>query len=164
MVHGTRAFLPLVKERPAGRIANVSSLAGLLGSIGNAPYFTAKFAVRRFAEALRAELHGTGVKASVVYPGVVKMNLGASHPDYTETEQLAASRRYNSQPGITPERAASTIVRGLIKGKPRILVGPDVRAVDLLTRLLPGARDTLLHPVVVRMANRQLPEGQRTFR
>ena len=38
---------------------------------------------------------------------------------------------------MPPERAARIIVDGVEAGRPRILVGRDAKAVDLLVRLLP---------------------------
>jgi hypothetical protein len=38
---------------------------------------------------------------------------------------------------LSPDRAAEIIVRGVERGRGRVLVGSDARAVDLLQRLLP---------------------------
>ena len=37
----------------------------------------------------------------------------------------------------TPDQAAATIVAGMEAGKHRVLIGPDARMIDLLTRLFP---------------------------
>lgn len=163
VVNGTRAFLPQLKRRPSAALVNVSSLAGLMGSLGNSAYFAAKFGVRGFSEAVRAELQSTGVTVTIVFPGIVRTNLGASHPGYTEEERLEAVRRYNRQPGLSPEQAARKIVAGIERGKARVLVGPDAWAVDKLVRLFPGNVDRWIHPVVARLANRQRPDGRKSF-
>ena len=47
------------------------------------------------------------------------------------------AREFQSTAMTTPERAAGIIHRGVDKGKPRILVGPDAYLVDVLTRVTP---------------------------
>ena len=41
--------------------------------------------------------------------------------------------------GFIQEKAADQILVGMAKGKRRILVGMDVKALDLITRLFPGS-------------------------
>ena len=164
VIYGTRAFLPHLKQQCEAALVNVSSLAGLMGSLGNSAYFTAKFGVRGFSEAVRAELHNTGVKVTIVFPGIVRTNLGASHPGYTDAEREEAIRRYNAQPGVSPERAGAKIVKGIEKGKARVLIGPDAWGVDKLVRLVPGNTDRLFHAFIAKMANKQRPDGRKVFK
>ena len=71
VLHGLKAFLPLLKREPEAHIANVSSVFGLIGPAGQAAYSASKFAVRGLSEVLRAELDGTPVRVSVIHPGGV---------------------------------------------------------------------------------------------
>src|SRR5437762_3084418 len=80
---------------------------------------------------------------TAVYPGVVKTNLAASAPTYTDEERRRAVEIYHTQPGITPERAASRIVGAIERGTPRVLIGPDAWFVDKLVRLMPARSDRL---------------------
>lgn len=164
VIHGTRAFVPALKRRPWAVLANVSSAAGLLGTLGNSAYFAAKFGVRGFSESMRSELRATNVQVSIVYPGIVKTNLAGSFPDYSDAERAEAIRLYHRQPGISPDRAGRVIVRGIERARPRILVGPDVWAVDKLARLSAGRLDAVLHPFIVRMVNSQRVDGRKAFR
>ena len=66
----TRYALPHLKAR-RGLVVGVSSLAGKHGVPGRTAYSPSKFAQAGFLEALRAELLGTGVDVTVVFPGVV---------------------------------------------------------------------------------------------
>jgi 3-dehydrosphinganine reductase len=77
-VYALKAVLPGMRQRRQGAVVLVSSGAGLFGFFGYTAYAPSKFAVRGLAESLRAELQGSGVHVSVVYP-----------PD-TDTPQLAA--------------------------------------------------------------------------
>ncbi len=61
-------FLPAMVERGSGHIVNISSLAGWIGSHGLSAYCASKYGLRGFGEALAADLEGTGVHVTNVYP------------------------------------------------------------------------------------------------
>lgn len=69
--HAASVLLRPMIERGSGQIITVSSIAGVIPFPGNAAYVAAKHAAVGFSDALRAELVGTGVEASVVLPGGV---------------------------------------------------------------------------------------------
>lgn len=163
VIHGTKAFLPHLLARPEAALVNVSSFAGLMGSLGNSAYFAAKFGVRGFTEAVRSELRRSTVRVTAVYPGVVKTNLAASAPTYSEQDRRRAVELYHTQPGISPERAAARIVTAIHKGSPRLLIGPDTWLVDKLVRLMPARSDRLMGPAARFAVNRQRPDGRKLF-
>jgi NADP-dependent 3-hydroxy acid dehydrogenase YdfG len=141
VVHGVRAFLPVLAEQGSGTIANVSSVFGLVGFPHQTAYCASKFAVRGFTEALRQELRGTGVRAATVHPGGVKTNIVANaryHADmHGRRDQATAVREFAALARTTPERAAEIICDGVEAGRARILVGPDAVFFDLLARAAP---------------------------
>jgi NADP-dependent 3-hydroxy acid dehydrogenase YdfG len=142
VVHGTKAYLPWLLEQNEGAVVNTSSVFGLLSWPTQGTYNATKFAVRGFTEALRHELRGTGVHAVAVHPGGVATSIvsnarfhvddlgGMSH----EQMQLDFARVAR----LSPKRAAQIIVRGVERGKGRVLVGSDAFAADLLQRLAPA--------------------------
>lgn len=78
-MYAVRAALPGMVARGRGAIALFGSSSGDFPAPGNAAYAATKAGVASFAEALYAELVGTGVHAFVVYPGYVpgtKMSSG----------------------------------------------------------------------------------------
>jgi NAD(P)-dependent dehydrogenase (short-subunit alcohol dehydrogenase family) len=142
VIHGVRAFLPVLLKQGSGAIVNTSSVFGLAGIPYQSAYCASKFAVRGFTESLRHELAGTGVRAITVHPGGVRTNIvrnGRMHADPRgldrSREQMAAEFEANVR--TTPERAAETIHRGVDAGKARILVGADAYVFDALTRIAP---------------------------
>ena len=70
-VYATQAALPTMLKAGRGNIVNVASLAGRRGVSPLGGYCATKFAVVGFTEALRVELFGTGVSASLVMPGLI---------------------------------------------------------------------------------------------
>jgi short-subunit dehydrogenase len=67
----TRAVLPGMRERRAGYLMFVTSIAGRTGVAGEAVYSATKAGLDAFAESLRFELRGGGVRVGVLVPGVV---------------------------------------------------------------------------------------------
>jgi short-subunit dehydrogenase len=67
----TRAVLPAMRERRAGYLMFVTSIAGRTGVAGEAVYSATKAGLDAFAESLRFELRGGGVQVGVLVPGVV---------------------------------------------------------------------------------------------
>jgi NADP-dependent 3-hydroxy acid dehydrogenase YdfG len=158
VVHGVRAFLPILQRQNSGVIVNTSSVFGLLGMPHQSAYCASKFAVRGFTDSLRQELRGTGVRAVTVHPGGVKTNIARSaryheHPLRAGMSHEAAAREFEAMAQTTPERAAKIIHEGVKAGKSRILVGPDAYVFDALARLMPTRYfDVLafLEPLVAR--------------
>lgn len=68
----TRMLLPGMVSRGTGTVAFVTSIAGRTGVAGEAVYAGTKAGVDAFAESLRLELAGTGVRVGVLVPGVVR--------------------------------------------------------------------------------------------
>src|SRR5262249_4395164 len=71
----TRAALPGMLRRGAGRIINVSSYAAVAPRPYLTSYASAKAAVLRFTDSLAGELDGTGVLAFAITPGFVRTDL-----------------------------------------------------------------------------------------
>jgi len=63
-----RAFLGEMKKRKSGHIVTIGSISDRTIFTGNSAYSAAKFGLRAIHEVLRAELRGTGVRASLISP------------------------------------------------------------------------------------------------
>jgi short-subunit dehydrogenase len=67
----TRAFLPAMHARGAGRIINVSSIGGLVTLPFFGVYNSTKYAVESLSDAMRVELALFGIHVSLIEPGVI---------------------------------------------------------------------------------------------
>ncbi len=81
----TRALLPGFRARGSGHFVYISSLSGKVASRSSTLYSATKFGLRGFAGALRADLYGSNIGVSVVFPGFVRdagmfANAGATLP------------------------------------------------------------------------------------
>ena len=85
VIHGIKAFLPLLLAQGEGHIVNTASMGGLISGPPEGLYCTTKFAVVGLSESLLMEVADKGVGVSVLCPGLVKSNLikksAALHPD-----------------------------------------------------------------------------------
>lgn len=81
----TRAFLPRMRERGAGRVVNVGSVAGTVALPFLGAYASTKHAVQGLSDSLRRELKPFGVHVSVVRPGAIRTDFG-----FGEAEGLRA--------------------------------------------------------------------------
>ena len=69
--HLIRTLLPGMRERGAGHLVTIGSIADRMIFPENAAYAASKFGVRAMHEVMRAELRGTGVRTTLVSPGPV---------------------------------------------------------------------------------------------
>jgi 3-hydroxy acid dehydrogenase/malonic semialdehyde reductase len=70
LVYCTRAILPGMVERGRGHVVNLGSVAGTYPYPGGNVYGATKAFVHQFTLNLRSDLHGTGVRATSVEPGL----------------------------------------------------------------------------------------------
>jgi NADP-dependent 3-hydroxy acid dehydrogenase YdfG len=147
VVHGTRAFMPYLKQVDEAHIINVSSVFGILAMPLQSAYNSSKFAVRGFTEALKMELAGSHIQVSCVHPGGIKTGIAQNSRMNEKTlgapqEQLKAE--FDAMARTTADQAAAVMIRGVLKNKRRILVGTDAKVMSLVTRLFPGSYEKLL--------------------
>jgi short-subunit dehydrogenase len=139
-VYGVKVFLPILKQQPRAYIVNLSSIFGLFAPPGQSASSASKFAVRGFTESLRRELEATNIIVSTVHPGGIKTDIARSARIGTGANDAAkkiAVSKFDKVAITTPEKAAEIIIDGMLKGKPRILIGSDAHKVELILRLFP---------------------------
>ncbi len=142
VVHGTKEFLPHLIASGDGHLVTMSSLFGLVSVPGQSAYNATKYAVRGLTEAVREEMLVAGhrVGVTVVHPGGVRTSIArnARHPVGVDAEERA--RLFEERwARMEPDHAAELVWKGVLAGKPRVLVGVDAHLTHHLARLL-GAR------------------------
>jgi NAD(P)-dependent dehydrogenase (short-subunit alcohol dehydrogenase family) len=135
VVHMCKAFLPVLLSRPEASLLNVSSMGALAPVPGQTAYGASKAAVKLLTEGLYAELRGTSVAVTVVFPGGVGTNIMANSGvdmGRINPEAAAAASKLT-----TAADAGRQIVDALAKGRYRVRIGSDARMLDRLSRLMP---------------------------
>lgn len=67
----TQLLLPIMLPHGEGRIIQTSSVMGLVATPGRGAYAASKFALEGWSDALRMELHGSGIHVSLIEPGPI---------------------------------------------------------------------------------------------
>lgn len=141
VVHGSRAFLPMLRAAGQSALVNVSSVFGLIAWPSQSAYNASKFAVRGYTECLRHELAGTGVQVICVHPGGVRTNIARDARFHTDdlgrTDAARFAAQFEKLARTSPQQAAAAIIRGIERGEPRILIGADAQLIDRVQRLMP---------------------------
>ncbi|HLL83801.1 MAG TPA: SDR family NAD(P)-dependent oxidoreductase, partial [Longimicrobium sp.] len=122
-VWAARALVPSMIERGGGYLLNTASAAGLLTSIGAAPYAVTKHAAVSLAEWLAITHGDQGIRVSVLCPlGVQTQMLEDADKTLTGFSIRA------SGPVLTPEQVAEATVKGMEEERFLILPHPEVTA------------------------------------
>jgi len=141
VVHGTKAFLPYLKQVDEAHIINTSSIFGVVAFASQSAYNASKFAVRGFTEALRQELADTHIGVSCVQPGGVKTNIVKTSRYYAADNEAPTkeelTRTFEQMAALTPHDAALQILRGVERNRGRVLVGRDALFLAWMQRLFP---------------------------
>jgi short-subunit dehydrogenase len=137
----TQAFLPVMLQRHSGHIVNVTSIASYVPWPGATGYIAARWAVRGFTEALRADLQGTGIGVTLLTAGKVRSPYWLHNPG--AEERIPDLAKW--YPTLTPEQVANAIVQGVERNCQEIVLPLSMRLSLLAYRLWPQPFKWLLH-------------------
>lgn len=130
----TKALLKHLQELPEAYLVNVSSMGGLFPVPGQGIYGAAKSAVKLFTESLQAELVDSNVHVTLVFPGGIetniKFNSGAEKHNMNNREIEKAVIK-----PLKPSRAAQLIVDAMENKRSKILIGNDIKMLNLIHKL-----------------------------
>lgn len=145
VVHGTRAFLPLLRQSQQGHLVNISSVFGMISVPTQSAYNASKFAVRGYTESLRLELADSNVHVCCVHPGGISTNIARdSRGGDSSAEERDA--QFQAMTRTSAESAAAQIIRAVEKRRKRLLIGPDAKYIALCTWLAPVNYMRMLAP------------------
>jgi short-subunit dehydrogenase len=114
LMNVTRAFLPKMMQRRAGRIINVSSVGGRI----TLPYFgiynSTKYAVEALSDALRYELRPFDIDVALIEPGIIRTNFEATAvaglKEFATTPYGVAVAKYEEMSKFANKFASNPIV------------------------------------------------------
>jgi short-subunit dehydrogenase len=131
----TKAVLPSMLARGAGHLVAVSSVMGYVGTPGRSTYAASKHALHGYFDSLRAEVWREGVKVTLICPGYVQTRVSDNALDAHGEKHGRTDETHRR--GISAERCAAAIVRGLARGREEIHVGGFEVAGIYLKRFAP---------------------------
>ena len=105
-LHATLTLLPGMVRRNSGHIVFTGSIAATRPTANSAVYSATKAALHAFADGLRMDLHGAGVRVTVLAPGRVETNL---YDEALGGHDVAVSRLYAGAQAVQPADIAALV-------------------------------------------------------
>ena len=153
LVKLTRIFLPHLMKNEEAALINTSSIFGIITTPNNTVYHSSKFAVRGFTESLAMELRDEKIQIHSVYPGHIGTNIvldakfdkdflssNANKTEETDSDPITIQEFGSTfkDTGMSPDKAAKIILKGVKKNKKRIFVGLDAKVMEIAQRITPS--------------------------
>lgn len=154
----TRQVVPVMRAQGEGRIVFCSSILGFVPARYRGAYIATKHAVEGYADTLRLELAGTGIRVSLLQPGPIATNFRANavrqferwidweaSPRADEYRSHLLDRLYrgsgDSRFQLQPAAVTAALRHALDSPRPRARyrITLPTRFMALARRLLPGA-------------------------
>jgi len=136
----TRLFLPSLLNRREGYIVNINSPVSWLPWPGAAAYTAARWALRGFTEALRADLDGTGIRVLAVVPGKVSSTYFEHNPN--SEERIPTITRWI--PTLSPDEVAAALVNGIERDRREMVFPFLLKLAFILHAVAPGLVDWIM--------------------
>ena len=149
LIRMTKAVLPTMRWKRAGRIVNISSVLGLIPAPFMALYAASKHALEGYSESLDHEIRGSGVRVVLVEPYYTRTPFDGNVYQADQQLDVYQSARTNAEGVVrdemkaadTPELVARAVVTASTDTNPhpRYAAGRRARQVSLLRRFVPGS-------------------------
>ncbi len=130
----TQACLPAMLARRRGRFVVVNSPAARIVWPGATGYTAARWALQGFTNALRQDLHGTGLGVTSVVCGEVRTAYFTHNPGTLERAPWVARRLI---PALEPEAVAAALVRAVEQDRREVVLPFMLRVFFALHALAP---------------------------
>jgi short-subunit dehydrogenase len=125
VILGCKLAIPLMHKAGGGRLVNIASLAGKVGTPGAATYSATKHAVVGLSESLEEELRETPVGVTLVMPGII------------DTELTAGVKESATIKKIPPQDVAKAIADGIRKERFEVYAPKSLGRTQRFMRMLP---------------------------
>ena len=138
-LNAIQAAIPIMRKQGAGSIVNIASLAGRRGVSPLGGYSATKFAMVGLTEALRMELFGTGIRVSLVMPGVIDTPM--------TTDAVIEEMEFGGMPSLfkMPVRWVTwAVLAAAAFGLAEVDVPPGAAVGERIASLFPSATDAVL--------------------
>ncbi len=132
VVELTQVFLPGMKERGRGRIVNVASNAAFQPVPFLTVYAATKSFVLSFTEGLAEEIRGSGVRVQALCPGLTRT-------EFLDVAGTHQGLRVTRTPMLTAEEVVEASLRGLDRGRLRVVTGWTNRLAVFAQRFVPAS-------------------------
>ena len=126
LVNTFHPFVAPMRDRGAGTLAGIASVAGFRGLPWATAYSASKAAAIRYLEGLRVELRGSGVRVTTICPGFIATAMTQKNP-------------YKMPFLIGADDAARRFARAMDAGKPYAVIPWQMAIVGRILGVLPNA-------------------------
>ncbi len=144
----TKGLLPDMIKRKSGHIVTISSVLGKYGSPWRTGYSASKHALHGFFDSLRAEYFKDNIRVTLVTPGYIRTNISINA--LTASGERFGKMDEGQATGISPEKCAGRIVKGIKKGEEEILIGRKEAFAVYIKRFFPGLFSRIIRKANVR--------------
>lgn len=150
----TRRVIPAMRSQGAGRIVQCSSVLGLMAAPYRGAYCASKFALEALTDAMRMELHGTGIHVSLIEPGPIRTEFlptalakfrsrididGSPHRETYQRRLASMATGGKTTFKLEPEAVVRRLIHAIEspRPKPRYFVTTPTYIAAILKRVLP---------------------------
>lgn len=153
VIYGCHFFLPSMRERRAGHVLNVASIAGFAQAPEMAPYNVTKAGVIALTETLAAELRPHGVGATVLCPWFFQTNIAKSARSHTAANATEQIEKWMKRSSVQATQVAQAAIHACDKGKLYAFPHREARMLQMFKRSAPS----LFHQQILSRA--PVPKG-----
>jgi short-subunit dehydrogenase len=146
----TQLLLPAMLQHGEGRIIQTSSVMGLVSGVGRGAYAASKFALEAWSDALRMELHSSGIQVSLIEPGPISTNF-TQNTKHAQSDHPVHNSRIVKHLRLPPQAILPKLHHALEspRAKLRYPVTLLAHMLSVLRRILPSCcMDWLLRKII----------------
>lgn len=120
----TQAILPRMAARGSGRLAMISSVAGMAGSPLRSAYSAAKFGLRGYAGSIRTETAHLGIQVHLIAPGSVRTDVSRNALTADGSRRGVSDKAIDN--GMDPDAAARSMIEAMLAGQREIVIAEGI--------------------------------------